>query len=799
MIIHYLKTAFRNLLKFRTYSLINVIGLVIGFGCFVLISMYVINELNFDRHHANGDRIYRLGLGSISENKMVTCISSGAMPFTLKEAYSGIENVVRFKQLPSLVARGDDKFFEEKLFFTDSTFFQVFSNELLVGDPSTALTKPHSMVLTQSVAERIFGEAGQEVLGKLVVVDETMTYEVTGVVVDPPGNSHFHFNILASIASLLTHPQESVRTYQLESWYSHYYHNYLLLEEGADPLVVGENILRSAKVYSDPIYYERFGSNMGLFIQPLYDIHLNPLRGELEEQGDPLMLSILAAVAMVVLVLASINYTNISTAQSTHRVTEVGIRKTMGATRMQMMIQYLGESFLVNCVSMFLAIGLVDLMIPYFNQITGGHIAISMIHPTIISIVVGAILFTTILGGLYPALVLGRYSPIQSLKKASLSLPGRIGLRRVIVVFQFAVCVILVGGSFLIYSQVQHMLDKDLRLSTEHVIVIPTRGDPAVNSRINSFFERLSSRSEIQSYSISELSPGDAIYGIVASFEGGEVRNYLTTGIDYGYLDTYKINLLAGRNFSKDQPLDTVERVIINETMAKTMGWTAEEAIGKRYDQGGDGVGVGEVIGVTEDFQFNSLRESVPPIVMGLMPYFYQKVSVRLAGDVNRGVAVARESWLDVYANRPFDFYFAEDTVQQLYVREKRFGGLFMFFAIVSSGIGLLGLFGIASLELKFRTKEIGIRKVLGASLSKLLITLSQDFFKLTVIAFIVSAPVSYYLMNYWLQGFTYRVDSVWTYIVAPGLLVIAVAALVVIWRTLRAATVNPVETLRNE
>ncbi|HNP96773.1 MAG TPA: ABC transporter permease [Cyclobacteriaceae bacterium] len=799
MITHYLKTAFRNLFKFKTYSLINVIGLVIGFGCFVLISMYVVNELSFDRYHAKGDRIYRLGLGSISENKMVTCISSGAMPFTLKEAYSGIENVVRLKQLPSLIAQGDDKDFEEQLFFTDSTFFQVFSYKLLVGDPSTALSKPYSMVLTQSVAERFFGKADQEVLGKLFVVDETMTYAVTGIIEDSPGNSHFHFNILASISSLLTHPQESVRTYQLESWYSHYYHNYLLLEEGVDPSVVGGNILKAAKLYSDPVYYERFGSNMGLFLQPLYDIHLNPLRGELEEQGDPLMLSILAAVAMVVLILASINYTNITTAQSTHRITEVGIRKTMGATRTQMVIQYLGESLLVNAVSMFLAIGLVDLMIPYFNQITGSHIVISMTHPTIVLVVIGAVALTTLLGGLYPALVLGRYSPIQSLKKASLSLPGRIGLRRVIVVFQFAVCVILVGGSFLIYSQVQHMLAKDLGLSTEHVIVIPTRGDPAVNTRINAFFERLSSRSEIQSYSISELSPGDAIYGIVASFEGGEVRNYLTTGIDYGYLDTYKIKLLAGRNFSKDQPLDTVERVIINETMAKVMGWTAAEAIGKRYDQEGDGVRVGEVIGVTEDFQFNSLRENVPPIVMGLMPYFYQKVSVRLAGDLNRGVKVTKEAWLEVYPNRPFDFYFADDTVQQLYVREKRFGGLFMFFAIVSSGIGLLGLFGIASLELKFRTKEIGIRKVLGASVSRLLITLSQDFFKLIVVAFIVSVPISYYLMNYWLRNFTYRVDSVWSYIIAPGVLVIAVAALVVIWRTIKAASVNPVETLRNE
>ncbi|MCB0487168.1 MAG: FtsX-like permease family protein [Cyclobacteriaceae bacterium] len=799
MILHYLKTALRNLFKFGTYSIINIIGLVVGFACFVLISMYVVNELSFDRYHAKGERIYRLGLGSISESKMVTCISSGAMPFTLKEAYSGIENVVRFKQLPSLIAQGDDKVFEEQLFFTDSTFFQIFSNELLVGDPSTALSKPYSMVLTESLAKRFFGKADQQVLGKLFVVDETMTYAVTGVIADPPANSHFHFNILASISSLLTHPQESVRTYQLESWYSHYYHNYLLLEEGADPLVVADNILKSAKLYSDPVYYERFGSDMGLFLQPLYEIHLNPLRGELEEQGDSMMLSVLAAVALVVLVLASINYTNIATAQSTNRVKEVGIRKTMGATRMQMVIQYLGESFLVNCVSMFLAIGLVDLMIPYFNQITGSHIAISVIQSTIILIIVSAVLLTTILGGLYPALVLGRYSPIQSLKKVSLSLPGRIGLRRVIVVFQFAVCVILVGGSFLIYSQVQHMLDKDLGLSTEHVIVIPTRGDPSINSRISSFFERLSLRSEIQSYSISELSPGDAIYGIVASFEGGDVRNYLTTGIDYGYLDTYKINLLAGRNFSKDQPLDTVERVIINETMAKVMGWTAEEAIGKRYDQEGDGVRVGEVIGVTGDFQFNSLRENVPPIVMGLMPYFYQKVSVRLMGDLNRGVEVAKEAWLDVYPNRPFDFYFADDTVQQLYVREKRFGGLFMFFAIVSSGIGLLGLFGIASLELKFRTKEIGIRKVLGASLTKLLMTLSQDFLKLTVIAFVISVPISYYLMNYWLQGFTYRVDSVWTYIVVPGVLVIAVAALVVVWRTLRAASVNPVETLRNE
>ncbi|MFZ1805905.1 MAG: ABC transporter permease [Cyclobacteriaceae bacterium] len=799
MILHYLKVALRNISRFRVYSSINVLGLVIGFSCFLLISLYVIHEYSYDQYHLKGDRIYRLALGDIEANRMGSSISAGAMPLTLKESYSGIEEVVRLRHLPSLVQYEDKAVFEGKFFFTDSTFFKVFSNRLLIGNPNTALLNSYSVVITPETALRYFGTSGEEVVGKLLQIDESMTFVVTGMIEAAPTNAHFHFDFLASASSLLTHPQEHVRTYQLENWYSHYFHNYLLLEEGADPIVVDQNIRNAAKKYSDPVYYERFGTNMGLFLQPLFDIHLNPLRGELEEQGDSTILKVLSGIALLIMALGCINYMNITTAQSTYRVVEVGIRKTMGASKWQMALQFLGESFSLNFFAMFLAIGFVDLMLPYFNTLVGKQISFFNITGPVILGLLLVVLVSGLLGGLYPAIILGNYSPVKSLKKFVVLSPGKLGIRRLVVAFQFMASMILVSGTFIIFSQVKYMLNKDLGLSTEKVIVIPTHGDPLVNSKVDSFFERISGRSEIANFTISELSPGDPIFGIVASFDGGEVRDYPTTGIDYGFLDTYKIKLLSGRNFSKDYALDTLERIIINETLAKSLGWTAQEAIGKRYDMEGDGEIFGEVIGVTEDFNFNSLRNQIQPLVMGIMPYFFQKVSVRLSGTIVESIDVVRDAWSATYPTRPFDFRFADANINQLYQREKKFGKLFMIFALVAFSIGLLGLFGITSMELKFRTKEIGIRKVLGAPIVRLLAALSGDFFRLTVSAFLISLPVAYYLMDQWLQNFSYRIHSLLGLIVWPGLLVVALASIVVLLKTYFASVANPVDTLRNE
>ncbi|MEQ8362758.1 MAG: ABC transporter permease [Cyclobacteriaceae bacterium] len=799
MIAHYLKVAIRNITKFRMYSSINVVGLVIGFVCFLLISLYVLHEYSYDRYHFNGDRIYRLALGDISTNSMGSSISAGAMPFILKASYAGIEEVVRLRHLPSLVRHGEQAAFEENFFFTDSTFFKVFSNRLLIGNARTALVNPYSVVITPETAERYFGTSGEEVIGNLLQIDESMTFVITGVVERAPSNSHFHFDFLASTSSLLTHPQEHIRSYQLESWYSHYFHNYILLEEGANPEVVDRNIRDAAKEYSDPVYYQRFGTNMGLFLQPLFDIHLNPLRGELEEQGDRVILNVLSIVAFLIMVLGCVNYMNISVAQSTHRIMEVGIRKTMGASKSQMAIQFLGESFVLNLFAMFLAIGFVDLFLPYFNDFIGKQISFSVISGQVIFSLFLVVLISGLLGGFYPALILGNYSPVKSLKKMAIPLSGKLGIRRLVVTFQFIVSIVLVAGTFLIFYQVRHMLNKDLGLSTEHVIVIPTHGDPLVNQNVNSFFERISGRSEVINYSISELSPGDPIYGIVASFEGGEVRSYPTTGVDYGFLDTYKMKLLSGRDFSKDYPLDTAERIIINETLAKSLGWTAQEAIGKRYDMEGDGDTFGEVIGVTQDFNFNSLRNQVRPLVMGIMPYFFQKVSVRLSGDLEESISIVKTAWLETFPSRPFDFRFADENINQLYQREKKFGKLFMIFSLVAISIGLLGLFGITSMELKFRIKEIGIRKVLGAPIGSLLVTLSNDFFRLTLSAFLISIPIAYYLMDQWLQNFSYRIESIINFVIWPGILVIALACIVVLMRTYSASTANPVDTLRNE
>lgn len=579
MIYNYLKVALRNLIKFKTYSFINILGLMIGFTCFLLISFYVYNEFTYDQYHEKKDRIFRLGLGGIKENVVRSGISAAAMAHTLKNEYAGIESVVRLRHMPSLVKYEDKSIYEEKFFYIDSTVFDVFTFPMIVGDPSTALVNTFSLVLTRKSAERYFGTVSEDILGKLITVDESMTFTVTGIIKDPPDNSHFHFDMLASASSLYHHPQESTRPFRLENWYAHYYYNYVLLEEGVDAKLVDQNIRSAAKKHSDPDLYERFGSNMGLFLQPIADIHLNPLRGELEPQGDPTILYILGAVALVIIFLASVNYANITTAQSIHRTIEVGIRKTMGAGRRQMTMQFLGESVITSMLALFLAVGVTDLVLPSFNEFAGKSLQMNWIHWSTIVFLLCVSLLTGLLGGLYPAFVLGSYAPVKSLKKTSMSLPGKFSLRKLVVVLQFTISIVLVCGTFVIFSQVKYMLNKDLGLNAEHVIVLPTHGDPLVHEKVDSFFERLSNKLSVLNYSISELSPGDPVYGIVASFEGKEIINYPTTGIDYGWLDTYKMKLKAGRNFLRDQPLDTLERVIINETLCKTLGWTADEPL----------------------------------------------------------------------------------------------------------------------------------------------------------------------------------------------------------------------------
>ncbi len=798
---NYILIALRQLWKHKLYSGLNAIGLVAGVICFLLITLYIAHDLRFDRYHQKKDRIYRLGLGSLEEGFPRTSVSGGVMPHALQANYAGIEKVVRFRKLPSLVAVGETAHFEEKFFFTDSTVFDVFSFHLVEGDARTALTDPYTLTLTETAALRYFGRSAG-VVGELLQVDESMTFKVTGVIEDIPDFSHFKFDFLASAATLPLHPQEAVRTYQLTGWYAHYFYNYLLLEEHADPKVVGRNIVDAHKYHSDPEQYKLYGTSMGLFLQPLTDIHLNPLYGEIEPQGDRTILYILAAVATLILVLACTNFANINTALSLNRRKEVGLRKTLGARSAQVMGQFLGEALLTGLFTFVISFALLPLVLPSFNLFTGKQIEwLLLLDGSIWITLAGALLLTTLLGGFYPSYMAQKFSAAGVLKGVVTG-NRKFGFRKSVIVFQFTISMVLLAGALTISKQVRHLLSKDLGLSTDQVMVIPTHGDPQVLNKLTLFFDRLKQVPAVSSSAVCELVPGETVYGIIARFEGKENINFRTIGIGYNYLQTFQIELLAGRDFSPEHPLDTmVDRVIINERLARYLGWTPEEAIGKLYDRGGDGETPGEVIGVVKDFNFTSAKDNASPMVLAYAPNFFDKAVVRIGNGqaLPEAVAQVKQVWSTVYPNRPFDFRFADESVQLQYQAEKKFGKIFAYFSTLAILIGILGLFGMVSVELNLRTKEVGIRKVLGASMQSLIGLLSGDFLKLVLIAFALSLPLSWWLAQQWLSQFAYHLDNIIALIVFPGLGVVVLALLVVALQTFKGAKTNPVDSLRSE
>lgn len=801
MIRNYLIVAFRQLWKNKLYSGLNIVGLLAGLVCFLLITLYLAHDLKFDQYHEKKDRIYRLTLGSIEEGTPRSAVSGGVMPHTLQENYAGIERVVRFRKLPSLVTVRDQSQFEDKFFFTDSTVFDVFTFPLNEGDPHTALTEPFSVVLTPETAMRYFGRT-QRITGELLQVDETMTFKVTGILKSIPDFSHFKFDFLASASTLPVHPQEPVRTYQLTGWYAHYFYNYILLDEKADATQVAKNIIDAPKYHSDPEQYKLYGTGMGLFLQRLTDIHLNPLYGELEPQGDRQLLYILTGVALLILVLACINFANINTALSITRRKEVGLRKTLGARKTQVAVQFMGESLLVCMITFTFGIGLIELALPWFNGFTGKNITwIELLEGRTLILLFSTILVTALLGGFYPSTMAGRYSPAMILKGSSPT-SRSFGFRRSVIVFQFVISMTLIAGSLVIAAQVKHMLSKDLGLDTEKVIVIPAHGDPNILSKLPAFFDRLKQVPVVTSSAVCELIPGETVFGIIAKFEGHDNINFRTVGIGFDYLKTFQLQLLAGRDFQSTQPLDTInDNVIINEAMARYLGWTPEEAIGKTYDRGGDGEHSGQVIGVLKDFNFSTVKNEVGPMVLAYSADFFDKAVVRLHPTTHLQDAIeqVKLSWATVFPNRPLEFTFADDAVQQQYHAEKRFGKLFSYFSLLSTLIGVLGLFGMTSLDLNLRTKEVGIRKVLGANTTSLVALLSKDFLVLLFVAFLISVPLSFWLTEQWLSEFAYRLPSiVWLVTLPPIALVVFALALVGI-QTIRSAAANPVDSIRME
>lgn len=795
MFIHHLIISIRALRRNPLSGAINISGLAIGIACCLLIFGYLDQEWNYDRSHKKADRIFRLNIGNLT-NDGRSAITAGAMAPDLAPDFPEIEQFTRFRHFPSLVAKGEERFYEDRFFYTDSTVFEVFDFPLAAGNPKQALAQPFSIVLTREGAEKYF--PGENPLGQTLRIDNREEFQVTGVLGELPAAAHFHFDFLASVSSLRTHPDLSVRYYQLTSWFSHYYYTFLLLKPDTDLRKFEEKIKHSAKTYAPPDDFERYGTQMGLYLQPLTDIHLNPVYGELAPQGSRSNLRIMGLAAIFILLIACVNYANLSAALGLTRAKEMGMRQLMGSGKSRLIRQLMGEAFILSFLAMLLGYGLAWVFRGPLGQITGQQLNFG---PSMIGAAAGLFLFSGIVGGIYPTWMGIRFSPIRMVK-SGVDKPGKLPLAKILVVFQFAVSIILIIATLVVFRQLKFMQESPLGLNVDQVLVLPIHGNEGVIRQLPAFQSAIKANPGVVSTTVSELVPGQPIFGFVSKVEGMEsALNFQSIPMGYDFLETFQLELVAGRDFSRDISTDTLERAIVNESFVRYAGWkTPEEALGKSFDMGNDGVNTGHIIGVVKDAHFRSLKFDISPLVFFLDDGFYHHISIRLSGDnMSASLAYIEKTWEGLFPQAPFNYFFADENFNLQHAAELRTGKLFALFGGLSIFLACCGLFGLSFFTVRRRGKEISIRKVLGATVLGIVQLISKDFMKLVLSSIFIATPLAWYFMSGWLENFAYRAAMGTGVFWLAGVLSAVIAFLTLSIQALKTAIANPADLLKEE
>ena len=808
MLKNYLKIAYRNLLKKKVYSFINIFGLGVGMACCVLIFMFVQEELSYDNYHERGDRIYRVIHGSIPEEGVTEGEATndfwvwGNAPVgpALKRDFPEIEKVIQFSgRADILLSIGDNIQQEEGILFMDSTAFEVFSWELLQGDPKTALGAPYSIVLTESTAKKYFGDAnalgqsikGSEVAGRANAGD----YTVTGIMADVPSNSHFEFNLLLS---LNTFRQSSPGIF--DDWGYVDTYTYLL---------VNENFNQAAFQAKIPDFIQRGNTDTEEFgytirLEPLKDVYL---RSDAQRQpgqtGSLSNIYVFSIIGIFILVIAIINFMNLSTARSMERAKEVGIRKSIGAGRKSLIFQFLGESFIIVLLAALVGFALVTVSIPFMNELTAKEFELNiLLNWKTIPVVLATIVIIGLLAGSYPALVLSSFRPVSILKGINKSNARGANLRKTLVVFQFSLSIALIAGTMIVYSQMALLLNQDMGFDKEQMVVLDYNYDGDVTNVSASIKNEMEAIPGVSSVAFSRSVPGSHFpnaYTTLEMADGemvGQAQPIFQVGLDF--IDHYNLELAAGRTYSRDFPSDSTQALVVNEAAARQYGYAnPEDIIGKKFDQWGR---AGEVIGVVKDFNYISLHASIEPLTLPFEAYASRYVSVKLTGDdIPATLAGLEGVWNQLVPQRPFIYSFLDEDFNQQYQSDFRFRKIFTTFSILAILIASLGLLGLTTYTAEQRTKEIGIRKVMGANVGNIVGLLSKDFVKLILIAILVSTPVSWYAMNLWLQGFAYQVSIQWWVFLIAGVGSIIVALMTISFQSIKAALMNPVKSLKSE
>lgn len=803
MIRNYFKVAFRNLRRGRVFSFINIVGLGIGLTCFMLIAAFVIHELSYDRYVPNAANIYRVtvsvdGNGSVAVYPNVDVAVGEGM----QNAYPGIKAFARISPASDFVKYQDRQFKEDHLSFADSNFLSMFSIPLIRGNASAALTQPNCVVITRAMAKKYFGE--DDPLGKTLEIGlRNGLYKVTGVIDEVPENSHFHFDAFMSMA-----------TFQIrqKTWSNIGFYTYVVLDGKTKPEELESRFPELVAKYVVPEVQRDMGvslaeaqksvSSFRFSLFPLTDIHLRSnTKSELEANGDMQYVYIFSALAIFILLLACVNFTNLSTARALKRAREIGVRKVLGSLRKQLVVQFLVESVLFAFLAMACASVLLFLLLPWFNQIAGKNIPYSFfLNFRAALLMVGVSILAGVLAGLYPAFFLSSFNTTRVLKGSPVVQgSGKKSMRRALVVFQFFVSTSLIIATIIVYQQLHYMQNKKLGYDKEQVLYLPDARLLGPNQ--DAFREKLLQDSRVASATISRSIPGGnfmdgtEIYPKNENANGTEIHTNIYH-VDYDYLRTLGIQVVRGRDFSKAFPTDSFA-VVINESAVRELGWNNDNAIGKSIVRSGQLEY--KVIGMVKDFNYASPRQKVAPLMMMLGGNYGGLVVKINSRDIPGFLNNLKSQWTAFNPPGPLAYVFLDEQFARLYGAEKRTQQIFSAFAILAVVIACLGLFGLSAFVIEQRTKEIGIRKVLGASVQTVFVLVSGEFLLLVAIAFLVSIPVAWWAMDKWLEDFAYRIHmNAWAFALA-GLAVLLIALLTISLQSARAAYSNPVRAIRTE
>jgi len=809
MIRNYLKIAIRNLLKYRFISFINLFGLTVGLTCCLLITAYILNELSYDRHNKNADHIYRVTRSFNNQDGVVSLVLSTVAPpfgYYLPTDFPEIKKMTRLLDNGPTPMKYKEKMFNEKaVYFADENLFDVFTVKVLKGNPKTALFNPFSVMLTEETATKYFGN--EDPMDKSIRLNGQYDMKVTGIYKAFPSNAHMHPGMLVSFNTLkdsTVYGEKNLRT----NWGNNSFFTYILMPENFSPqkmiaqfpAFVDRRMTGEEYIGNQPSRFTKLG------LQKLTDIHLySHTDYEAEPNSDISRVYIFSAIALFILLIACINYMNLSTARSALRGKEIGIRKVVGARRKELIGQFLGESILVCWAAIILAAVLTYLAMPWLNKVSGQELSFNTLLQA--KIVIPLLLTPFVVGllsGIYPALFMSSFQPVKTLKGLFKVGGSSISFRKVLVVAQFSISIILIITTVIVFQQLHYIQKKSLGYERDRVITMSYTNEVA--RQYDAFRTELLKNTAFKDMTRSSRIPtGRLLDNMGASTLAGDSLRPVTTDIkfvsaDYDFTSTFGIKTVAGRFFSREYGTDTAS-FVINESTVKALGWeNAKEAIGKDFKYGNQR---GLIIGVLKDFHFESMHQAIVPMILLMLPPsfpYFNNLSIKIGGsDLASALSQFETSWKKFFPDSPLDYTFLDDKFDKLYESEQKQATLFTVFACVAIFIACLGLFGLSAFAISQRIKEIGVRKVLGANVSGIVGLLSKDFLILVGVAALMAFPIAWYAMNNWLQDFAYRINIQWWVFIVAGILAALIAFVTVSFQAIKAAIANPVKSLRTE